>query len=226
MSEEKNPQFTESDRPVVRKETTVERVDPFHLPIFQFNDVISDEQCDALIGMCEGQEWESSAKDQPSSNKFSSISIDHHILDRIPDMKEFFELFVQDLSKQVLQQNTEGFNIGTSWCTKTTVGQTTSIHKHTNYYMSGILYLQEDNRLVVENPWTDLKAFHIEPFTINQLTCNSAMIRTNKNSMLLLPAWLKHSVPLYDREEPRYSIVMNFYPVGEYGTQTSSITVK
>ena len=213
MSEEA-PLYTEENRPIVRRELSVERVDPFHLPIFQFNDVISDEQCDVLLDMCKEQDYVSTYGDSPNYTKASKSS---NILDRIPDMKEFFELFLQDLSNQVIKQQTEGFKIGTSWCTKTEKGQCSAIHSHKNYYMSGILYLQEDNRLAIENPYQDFNHYWFEPHQLNEMNAYQSMIRTRKNSMLLLPAWIKHSIPPYEGEETRYSIVMNFYPIGEYG---------
>jgi hypothetical protein len=205
----------------------IERVDPFHIPIFQYKDAISDEQSDALRKFCEAQKYTTTVGvDDGEDDNSSSVSEDKVVLHRIPDMKEYFETLMQDISFQIMKQNSQGFDIKSSWCTKTTKGQNSVMHNHKNYYMSAILYLQDENRLIVENPFWDYQHYLFPVYELSPYTCNSVMVATPKNSILVLPAWLKHQIPPYDGEDPRYSIVMNFHPINQYGTETSRITVK
>lgn len=206
----------------------IERVDPFYLPIFQYKDVISDEQSEALKLFCEAQEYNSTSLrfDEKEDNLTTSVSDDRNVLLKIPDMKEYFEALIQDISFQIMKQNSQGFDIKSSWCTKTTNGQSSLMHMHKNYYMSAILYLQEDNQLIVENPCWDMQHYLFPLYKISPYTCNSTMIVTPKNSLLIMPAWMKHQIPKYDKSDVRYSIVMNVHPINEYGVDTSQITVK
>jgi len=212
-----------------RIEGTLERVDPFHLPIFQYLNAINDEQCEALREMCVQQTYESSLQDyhgEEKKSKATEISIDKQLLHRIPDMKQHFELLLQDISFQIMRQNSEGFEIKSSWSTKTKTGQASALHMHKNYYMAGVLYLQEDNNLVIECPHWMNGHFLFPVYQQSPYTCNSTMISSPKNSLLLMPAWMKHEIPVWEGEEDRYSIAMNFHPVGEYGLETSWISVK
>jgi len=212
-----------------RIEGTLERVDPFHLPIFQYLNAINDEQCKALREMCVQQTYESSLQDYHGEDKISKateISIDKQLLHRIPDMKQHFELLLQDISFQIMRQNSEGFEIKSSWSTKTRTGQASALHMHKNYYMAGVLYLQEGNNLVIECPHWMNGHFLFPVYQQSPYTCNSTMISSPKNSLLLMPAWMKHEIPVWEGEEDRYSIAMNFHPVGEYGLETSWISVK
>ena len=110
----------------MREDGTLERIDPFHLPIFQYKNAISDEQCAALREMCAMQTYQSSVPDYHGEEKVkgaTQVSIDKQLLHRIPDMKEHFELLIQDISRQILRQNSEGFEIKSSWSTKSEKGQ-------------------------------------------------------------------------------------------------------
>jgi len=209
--------------------STLERVDPFYLPIFLYNDAITDEQCDTLRQYAEqlddwGPSFETNAIYGDGNAIYTSGS--KNIVDAMPDMKFHFEALMQDISTQLMHQATEGFSIGSSWFTRTKKGQTSTMHNHKNYYMSGILYLQDDNRLMLQNPNFD-KTHYL--FAVNEqspYTCTTTMVAPPKNSFLLLPAYLYHQIPPYEKDDVRYSLVMNYYPTGTYGFEASLITVK
>ena len=214
----------------MREDGTLERIDPFHLPIFQYKNAISDEQCAALREMCAMQTYQSSVPDYHGDEKVkgaTQVSIDKQLLHRIPDMKEHFELLIQDISRQILRQNSEGFEIKSSWSTKSEKGQGSPMHMHKNYYMAGVLYLQDDNDLVIESPYWTQSHFLFPVYQQSPFTSNSALINSPKNSFLLMPAWMKHEIPVWQKDdEDRYSIAMNFHPIGDYGLETSWISIK
>ena len=212
-----------------RVEGILERLDPFHLPIFLYQNAINDEQCAALREFCEQQTWGPSVPDtvgKENSDRSTRVSIDKDVLRGIPDMKEHFEILVQDISRQLLCQNSDGFSVKSSWVTKTSKGQGSPLHLHKNYYMAGILYLQDDNILILENPFWDKSNFVFPIYKQTPYTCTSASIQPPKNSFLLFPAYMKHEIPVWDKDEDRYSIAMNIHPIGDYGLETSWINVK
>ena len=205
--------------------STLERVDPFHLPIFLYHDAITDEQCDILRQYADQiEDWGSCIE---GNDRAMHLSHNKNIMENMPDMKFHFEALMQDISTQLLKQNTEGFNIGTSWFTRTRKGEVSTMHNHKNYYMSGILYLQDDNRLVIQNPMFEQTHFVFGVQEQSPYTCYSTMVAAPKNSFLLMPAYMFHQVPTWDKDDVvRYSIAMNYHPIGTYGVDASSITVK
>ena len=215
---------------IQRQDGVLERVDPFYLPIFQYKNAINDEQCEALRKLCEAQKYAPSVAPSPGkeveSARSTQVSVDKVLLHNIPDMKEHFELLIQDISFQVMKQNSQGFDIKSSWCTKTEKGQGSPLHLHKNYYLAAILYLQDDNNLIVESPYWMNHQFLFPVYEQSPYTCNSTLIASPKNSLLIMPAWMKHEIPIYDGDEIRYSIAMNIHPTGEYGLETSWISVK
>ena len=207
-------------------EGTLSRVDPFQLPIFLYNDAINNEQCEALVKLCQKQEYISSVNaSEEIAKMWTGISKDKTLLHGIPDMKQHFELLIQDISTQLLKQVTQGFEIKSSWTTKTEKGQTSKMHMHKNYYLSAILYLQDDNEIILQCPWWDKGNFLFPIYEQTPYTCNSSMIHPPKNSLLIMPSWMLHEIPEWKKEEDRYSIAMNIHPVGEYGTDTSYIEI-
>ena len=214
---------------VEKIEGTLTRVDPFFLPMFQYKNAINDDQCAALIKMCEKQDYHptvSTEYGEEASKLSTDVSVDKKILHGIPDMKEHFELLIQDISIQVLKQVSQGFEIKSSWTTRTKKGQYSKPHLHKNYYLSAILYLQEDNNLVLRCPWWEKGNFLFPVHEQSPYTCENTRITSPKNSLLILPSWVMHEIPLWQKDEIRYSIAMNIHPVGEYGLSTSWIDVK
>ena len=212
-----------------RVEGTLTRVDPFYLPMFLYENAVNDIQSEALVKMCAEQEYHPSILPEYGEEEAklsTGISVDKKVLHSIPDMKKHFELLIQDISFQVLRQNSEGFEIKSSWTTKTEKGQSSRMHLHKNYYFSAILYLQEDNNLVLKCPWWDKGSFLFPVYQQSPYTCDSTLVSAPKNSLLILPSWVMHEIPKWQKDEIRYSIAMNIHPVGEYGVSTSWIEVK
>ena len=88
---------------------------------------------------------------------------------------------IQDISIQVLKQNSQGFEIKSSWTTRTKKGQFSKPHLHKNYYLSAILYLQEDNNLVLRCPLWEKGNFLFPVHEQTPYTCENTMINSPKN---------------------------------------------
>jgi hypothetical protein len=198
------------------------RIEPYYAPMFLYQDVINDEQCEFLRNFCSEQKFLPSI---PGNDNSLNYSDNQDILSELPDLKEYFESLIQSLSKNVIKQVTEAFAIKQSWATRSKKGGASSYHQHRNYYMAGVLYLQDDNQIVVENPWQSLSSFAFESTEHTAYNCLNSVVTIPNKSIILMPAYLKHQVPPWSGDNTRYSIAMNIHPIGTYGVTSAFITV-
>lgn len=198
------------------------RIEPYFAPIFLYQNAISDLECEELRKFCDNQEYNPSI---PGNDICLHYSTNQNILAEFTELKEYFESIVQNISTNVIRQVTEAFSIKQSWITKTPPGGASPFHSHKNYYMAGVLYLQDNNQLILENPWQNLNSFAFEPIEQSPFNCLNSVITAPKNSLVFMPAHLKHQVPPWNGSGIRYSITMNIHPIGTYGVPSAFITV-
>lgn len=207
-------------------ETTIEFLQPFYLPIFLVQNVIEDEQCEFLRDYCEKQEYSSYDQQNPNAKNTVQISKNLRLLDEVGQFKSYLEFLALNISKDVMKQECEKFTIKTSWATKTQRGDTSMFHCHKNYYMSGVLYLQDDNKIQVANPVKSYDNFNFNLEEQTPFTCHTTMLTTPKNSFLLMPSYLNHAIGPWENDEVvRYSIAVNILPASNYGLNTSTVYV-
>ena len=202
---------------------TLERVDLFYLPFFEYKNVLDEEQCSKLLEFCKEHDYVDTVAGKDS---YAQYSADTNVIEKVPEMKGFFEKLVSDVSYQIMRQASTEFTINNSWCTKTEKGQSTVAHVHKNFYMSGVLYLQEGCAIEFKNPMFEKNPFLIEVEEVTPFTCGSSVHYPEKGSFILFPAWLEHGIPEWKGDETRYSIAMNIHPKGLYGLATSKMYVK
>ena len=151
-------------------------------PTMYVPNCVTEEESNYLRNICEKQTWHFSAG--ISGNLEVSDNI--FLLDSLPETKKKLESAVNSVC-------TNKCRTIQSWATRMNYGQEGHIHIHKGYYVTSILYLQDDNELLVHNP--KKQAFEL--------------VKAPKNCLLVLPANLKHKVPHYNQNNTRYSIVMN-----------------
>jgi len=206
-----------------QREIAIDRVEPFYVPMFIHPDAITDDQCDQIIHFCEKLDYKSA---NPGFMNSMELSIDHDIMSSMPELKEYLEDVIGNISSFIMKQVHEGFEIRSSWATRGRMGEGVNVHSHKNYYMAGVLYLQDDSEIIVENPLTIFNNYVFELTEKTPYTCGSSTIVAPKNSFLLMPAYINHQVPSWTKDDTiRYSIAMNIHPVGTYGLDTSLMTV-
>jgi Putative 2OG-Fe(II) oxygenase len=205
-------------------ETSIDLLEPFHLPIFLVENVIDDKQSEFLRGFCESQEYSSYDLNNSNSNNAVKISNNLKLLDEIPEFKTYLEFLTLNISRDVMKQECEKFSIVTSWATKTEQGDKSHFHCHKNYYMAGVLYLQDENKIQIANPLKSFDNFNFNFSEQTPFTCHTSMVTAPKNSFLLMPAYLNHAIgPWENNDLVRYSIAMNILPAGKYGMYTSMV---
>lgn len=119
-------------------------------------------------------------------------------------------------------------HICNSWGNQLRHGDTIRLHRHSNAYISGSLYL------------TDGSAFHIVDIDRSSLfggflpecrpdghfrALESFTINPKPGRVILFPASLMHAVLESKSAAPRYSIAFNAIPVGRFGPPTGRIEI-
>ena len=147
-------------------------------------------------------------------------------LDNFPAIKDIFEqdfnYFIKNLIKPGKETN---FKIGASWAHKAVKGSVGSFHIHANYFWSGVYYLQDST--------TDIRFFKsighydycFEMNEINPFNRGSYNITPTKNCLILFPAYMPHQVQEHREEKNRYSIAINYTPLGTWGVHDSTISM-
>jgi len=148
-------------------------------------------------------------------------------LDTFPEIKDIFEqdfsFFIKGLYK--LGKETD-FKIGASWAHKAIKGSVGSFHTHANYFWSGVYYLQDSDtniRFFKNSVYYDY-CFEIREES-NPFNRGSVDFTPKENCFILFPAYVPHQVMEHRDEHNRYSIAMNFTPVGTWGVHDSTISM-
>ena len=152
----------------------------------------------------------------------------YRILEKYPILRDVFLDKSNKLAKEFYALDHE-FMISTSWLTITEPGEggQSQHHFHKNSFFSGVYYYddyEEDaGEIEFMTPLEYHSDFYLEPVDYNLNNSSSWRLSPQKNMLVLFPSYLKHKVNEHKGTKPRYSLAMNFIPVGEYGTSDSTV---
>ena len=158
-------------------------------------------------------------------NSNASISVRLNILDDFPDIKKYILSIFNDYIKNVYKYENE-FVMTTSWSTRVKPNITTTSHNHKNSMFSGVLYLESKNIspiLFESNPIPS--SFSIEPSEFNDFNCESWIVKPSPWEIIFFPSHIKHNICKNESDEDRFSIAMNFLPIGVYGKNDSTVNI-
>tara|TARA_X000001036_G_scaffold141484_1_gene134345 strand:+ start:209 stop:838 length:630 start_codon:yes stop_codon:yes gene_type:complete len=110
------------------------------------------------------------------------------------------------------------FEITTSWVTEAKTGQASRFHNHNNCMWSGCFYLQVDENTgdIVFQDFND-KRYMLNVTENNILNSWMWTIKPVKGMFLIWPAEVYHKIMTNNSKMNRYSLAMNFMPVGHMG---------
>lgn len=161
----------------------------------------------------------------------SQISLRLDVLEDFPKVSQLllkkFGEYVKNISPDHLD-----FQITTSWGTRCLgkVGNYSSVHSHKNSMYSGVLYFsncESSGYFKVYDPLDDHKNFYIgENRSPNLYSSSMFMIKPEKNDLIFFPSYIKHMITPYYEKENRYSLAFNIVPVGRFGGEDSTLTIK
>ena len=114
-----------------------------------------------------------------------------------------------------------------SWINYTEKGQYHHSHYHSNSMISGVYYIDTDDsdRITFETPQDDLLTMRVHPHEWNIWNSQEWYLHTPKNSLVLFPSRLRHSVPSTTNPNTRISLSFNTFFKGTLSNLLSEITL-
>ena len=118
------------------------------------------------------------------------------------------------------------FEMTNSWVVKHDKGDWGQAHIHTNCLLSGVVYLQTDDKsgkivFRKETNYSNLfpTGVDVDFTTWNVFNARMWSFQPHDNEMFLFPSTLLHSVDKNESDLERYSVAFNFFPRGKLGTK-------
>ncbi len=132
------------------------------------------------------------------------------------ELKKIVDKEIKEFANNVMKY-TNDFAITTSWFTEVDVMESGQFHRHSNSFLSGVLYLNVDEytgNIIFEN--------FDESITLatnqhNMLNAKSFTVTPKNGLILIFPSELWHTVGYNDSNIIRYSLAFNVMPVGTVG---------
>ena len=145
-----------------------------------------------------------------------------NVLQKHPKLKKEFTKTVKEFLKKgmLIQQD---ITMTTSWLTKNTPEMFAEHrHRHTNCWYSAVFYLQDNSHIKFEQ---DNPQIYVAPKEWNMDNSSSFTLVANKGTLFIFPSFTYHA-PMRgnDVHDVRYSLAMNFMPVGTVGDRDSTYT--
>lgn len=158
-------------------------------------------------------------------NSSAAISVRLNVLDDFPDIKKYILSVFNDYIKNVYKYENE-FIMSTSWSTRVKPNTTTTTHNHKNSMFSGVLYLESKNiSPILFEQIPSPSSFSIIPTEFNIINAESWTVKPSSWEILFFPSHIKHNICKNESDEDRFSIAMNFLPIGKYGKDDSMVNL-
>jgi uncharacterized protein (TIGR02466 family) len=168
-----------------------------------------------------------------SVNKYDSnlsyASTDMNILEKYPKIKSLILHNFNHFKDTVLKLESTNFKISTSWVTNTFPGGYSHAHTHKNSVYSGVLYFDDcdfGGNLLFENYGIRTESFMLnDPSEWNFYNIENFEIKPKKNLIVYFPSYLRHRVTTHIGSKNRYSLAINFFPIGKLGYGDSAVEI-
>lgn len=158
-----------------------------------------------------------------NKNTGNTNSVDNYILEN-QEMKEL-KLNILDgvnnyFENIVCPEKKIEHYITQSWLNWTTKKEFHHKHNHPNSYISGVFYIDVDEKVDSINfynePYETIRIYN-DPKKNNIFNTNVVSISVRKNLLVLFPSSLSHSVSIKDTENVRTSLAFNTFIRGTWG---------
>ena len=148
-----------------------------------------------------------------------------NVLDKkiLKNEKNILENYINHYSINVLKYNNK-LKLTTSWFVEAKHNQTSDPHDHVNSLLSAVLYLKptpECGAIMFKN-LRNPSSIYITKSEYNIWNADAWTIVPEDNLLVIFPSYLYHKILPGKNKEPRYSLAMNFFPVGEIGEKGGS----
>ena len=175
--------------------------------------------CNQILNIVKKQTWSVSGLPRDKNNKQISLaSKNKKVLDDVKYknlkkeiMKEFYEY-----AHKILNYTNNKFKMTTSWFTKTEKGKESNYHNHSNCMISGVLYLQTDDKSGSIN-FIDYsnRRFKLISKEYHVYNCMDFTFVPKNGLILFFPSEMHHKILRNESDITRYSIAFNLVPYGD-----------
>ena len=156
------------------------------------------------------------------------ISQDDYVLNkkRLSSIKRFIEKSLDKYMKDVLYSSAK-LRITNSWINIEHKGMSHPKHNHANSFLSGVFYFTDvrESPLVVYNPSSFSRAWDYNPKSFNAVNSYRWTVPMNKNSCVIFPSTLEHSVDTHNDEKIRISLSFNSFFDSSIGSNEQRTTL-
>ena len=156
--------------------------------------------------------------------KPENLGREYRVIEHYPNIKRILLKYIRSSLKQ-LGYECE-FDISTSWCTESIKNDESALHRHQNSWFSAIYYYgdydENAGNLTIKNPLNNLTSFISEVSCYNKFTEVKKIIPPKKKHLIIFPSYLEHCITRHHSDLPRYSLVVNIVPTGNFGEYDST----
>jgi len=157
------------------------------------------------------------AKD--SLSNYAQVSMNNNILDKKEYMflKKIIMKEINFYTQNVMKYKND-FQLTKSWLTKTKINQVSDYHNHFNSFLSAVLYIKVDQysgNISFDNHYNNL--FDLKVTEDNIWNSRVFTFKPCNGLLIIFPSDMHHKILRNESNIDRYSLAMNFFPVGEIG---------
>lgn len=180
------------------------------------------------ISYCETEvEWRQA---NPGNSPRAYQSSDLSVLEKFPELKALLYAEVSEYIKEALLCSSTDFVITTSWFTKTDPDGYSEFHRHSNSWISGCLYFENDKDFgkftVTSDNHVSRSGLMVQPDIWSTTNCQVVEYESEEGRLLLFPSNILHRVATHSSNKPRYSLAFNTFPVGKIGYADSQVVLE
>jgi len=164
-------------------------------------------------------------RDNINSNKsFLSKSVKLLENKKLQKEKQIFLIAIQQYLNVLGYK--QKFKILNSWSTKVEKNYNSQVHVHTNTWLSGVYYTQDNSSIEFIKNWANSSFFNLEFNNSKNIYSSTKWdLKVKKNTLLIFPSELQHKIKKNLSKENRYSIAFNILPIGSFNKgQDNEIT--
>lgn len=149
----------------------------------------------------------------------SDLHHDHEMHELFKTVTEHCQNFFNTIYQPL---NENEIYITSAWCNYTEKGQIHHTHKHSNSFISGVIYLQTttDDSVEFYSPYNDREIIDVCNKEYNLYNSSSWEIPVYDNLLILFPSWIYHSVPIKSTTGTRIALSFNTFLRGLVGQET------
>jgi len=190
--------------------------DLFAIPLFMEKILLDDSKVE--------ESWKLVNWNYPQLISFDMDLLDTHFSFLMPQISDFVRKVMDMIGFSGVD-----FYIFSSWGTITPPNMFSSYHKHTNSFMSGVIYFSDETSpILFENPF-QMPYSHIanqsSPSELTKYTKSRVGLSPKKGDVIMFSSMINHMISPNSFSEDRKSIAFNVVPIGTYGEKDCKITL-